>query len=84
METVVATQGADITQGTQLKGYGDSVEYNIATGQIVLKGTSAKEAEVRRGLEFVRGCMITVIPKGREEVLPCGDRSVTSTIKVQK
>jgi lipopolysaccharide export system protein LptA len=84
MERLLATEGADITQGTQWKGYGDSVDYNLATGQVVLKGTSAKEAEVRRGPEFVRGCVITVIPKGREEVLPCGDRSVTSTIKIQK
>jgi hypothetical protein len=61
------------------------VKYNLATGQIVLKGTIAKEAEVRRGVEFVRGCIITVIPKGSESVLPCGDGSVTSTtIKVQK
>jgi LPS export ABC transporter protein LptC len=84
METLVATKGADITKGTQWKGYGDSVEYNLATGKIVLQGTSAKEAELRRGVEFVRGCVITIMPKGGESVLPCSDRSVPLTIKVPK
>jgi LPS export ABC transporter protein LptC len=84
METLVATSGADITKGTQWKGSGDSVDYNVATGKIVLKGTSAKEAELRRGVESIRGCVITIIPKGGESVLPCSDRSVPFTIKVPK
>ena len=84
MERLIAIKGVDIAQGAQWKGHGDSVDYDVVTGDIVLKGSGDDEAEVRRGEEFSRGCTITVKLKGGERVDPCAGRSVTSKFKPQK
>jgi lipopolysaccharide export system protein LptA len=87
METLVATKGADVTQGAglrALKGHADRVNYNAATGDIVLTGTEAAEAEIRRGVDVVKGCIIQIQKSGGEQVTPCAGRSIKSSIEIKK
>jgi lipopolysaccharide export system protein LptA len=84
LETLVATKGADIKRGSGLKGHGERVEYNAATGDILLEGTSAKEAEVHRGEDVIKACSIQIRKNGGETITPCAGRSVTSTITPKK
>jgi lipopolysaccharide export system protein LptA len=84
LETLVATKGADITQGSSWKGHGERVDYDAATGDILLSGTNVAEAEVHRGEDVARGCSIRIQKNGGESVTPCAGRSVTSSIKTNK
>jgi LPS export ABC transporter protein LptC len=85
LDTIVATGKVEMTQGIQ-NGRGDRFEYNFATRESLLVGTNASEAEVHeRGTEqFVRGCSILMKADGSKSAKPCTDRSVTSSIKVNK
>jgi len=84
METLEATKGARIAQGTQRKGHGERVLYNAITGDILLTGTSAAEAEVRKGEDVVTGCRIEITKGGGEKATECPGGSVKSSITVKK
>ena len=80
LQTLEATKRAEITQGSGGKGHGERVHYDAVTGDIVLTGTEAAEAEIHRGEDVVRGCRIQIQKNGGEKVTPCAGRSITSTI----
>ncbi len=84
METLVATKGVDISQGTGRKGHGERVEYNAATGDILLAGSVSAEAEIHRGEDVVKGCSIQIRKSGGESATPCAGRSVTSSINIHR
>jgi lipopolysaccharide export system protein LptA len=84
MQTLEATKGARIVQGAERRGRGERVDYNAVTGDIVLTGTSAAEAEVHDGENVVTGCRIEITKAGGETVTECQGGSVKSTIKVKK
>lgn len=72
VETIIAREGVDLTQGVQ-KGRGDRLEYNVSTGDLLLIGTSAAEAEIREPDRFLKGCSIHLKPDGGKEVTSCKD-----------
>jgi len=84
MEDLVATMGANITQGSERKGHGERVDYNATTGDILLTGTNSAEAEVHKGEDIVKGCTIQITKSGGESVTPCAGRSVKSSIQTKK
>jgi lipopolysaccharide export system protein LptA len=83
VETIIAREGVNLTQGVR-KGRGDRLEYNVTTGDIVLMGTEASEAEVREPDKSVTGCSIHLKPDGGKDVKSCKDRSTTSSFPVKK
>lgn len=84
METLEATKGANIVQGSERKGRGDRVNYNALTGDIVLTGTSAVQAEVHRGEDVVTGCLIQIMKGKGEKVTECPGEKVKSSITIKK
>ena len=80
LETLEATKGADIAQGSDRKGRGERVHYDAATGDILVTGTSAAEAEIRKGPDVVTGCRIQIVKGGGETVTQCPGGSVKSSI----
>ena len=83
VETIIAREGVDLTQGLR-KGHGSRLEYNVTTGDLLLEGTEASQAEVREGLEkSVTGCSIHIKPDGGKDVKSCKDRSTTSSFPVK-
>lgn len=84
METLVAIGKVDVTQGDR-KGYGERLDYDAATGDMVLTGTSAAQAEIHRGEEVVRGCSIRITKNnGGGDATPCAGGSVKSEFKINK
>jgi len=83
MESLEATKGANIVQGSERKGRGDRVDYNALTGDIVLTGTSAAQAEVRRGADVVTGCVIQIMKGKGEKATECPGEKVKSSITIK-
>ena len=83
LDTIVAQQAVDLTQGAR-KGRGDRLEYNVATGDILLTGMPSAEAEVSEPDKFTKGCSIQIAADGGRTVKPCSNRSVTSSFPIKK
>jgi lipopolysaccharide export system protein LptA len=82
-DTIVATGGVQVTQGTR-KGNGQRLEYRVSTGETLLIGTAAAEAEVHESSgNSVKGCTIQIAADGRKNATQCANRSVTSEFKVK-
>jgi lipopolysaccharide export system protein LptA len=82
-DTIVATGGVQLTQGTR-KGSGQRLEYRVSTGETLLVGSAAAEAEVHESSgNSVKGCMIQIAADGRKNATQCANRSVTSEFKVR-
>ena len=84
MQTLEATKGARIVQGSERKGHGEQVLYNAVTGDILLTGTSAAEAEIHKGEDVVTGCRIEITKSGRDKVTECPGGKVKSSITIKK
>jgi hypothetical protein len=84
LEMIVAQGGPlDLTQGAR-KSRGDRLEYNVTTGDILLTGTPASEAEVSEPERTLKGCSIQIAADGGKTVKPCPDRSVESSFPIRK
>jgi LPS export ABC transporter protein LptC len=82
-ETIVATGGAHLTQGVRT-GNGERLEHNARTGETLLIGTPAAEAEVRESGKVFKGCRIQILADGSKTATQCAGRSVTSEIQVNR
>jgi hypothetical protein len=84
LETIVATGGVDMAQGTQ-KGRGTSMEYNVATGATRLMGTNASQAEVFGGTErSMKGCIIQIAADGTRTATNCANEKVITSVPMGK
>ena len=82
LQTVIATGAVDLTQGSR-RGRGERLEYNLTTGDILLMGTNASEAEVSEPDQSFKACTILIAADGSKKAMPCSDRGVTSSIKIK-
>jgi len=84
LEMIIAQGGpVDLTQGAR-KSRGDRLTYNVTTGDILLTGTPASEAQVSEPERTLKGCSIQIAADGDKSVKPCPDRGVESSFPVRK
>jgi lipopolysaccharide export system protein LptA len=84
LETIVATGAVDMVQGTQ-KGRGTFLEYNVATGEMRLMGTSVSPAEISGGSErSMKGCTIQIAADGKRTATNCANEQVITSVPMEK
>jgi lipopolysaccharide export system protein LptA len=82
VESITAREGVDLTQGVS-KGRGERLEYNVKTGDLLLIGTSAAQAEIREPDRSLIGCSIHLKPDGGKEATSCKDSKTTLSSPVK-
>jgi lipopolysaccharide export system protein LptA len=80
LDRILANGGVAFTQGLR-KGHGERLEYNITTGETLLLGTDASDAEISEGTTLLKGCSIQIFADGGRTATACSDRSVISSFK---
>jgi lipopolysaccharide export system protein LptA len=82
LDTIVASGAVDLTQRGR-KGRGERLVYNGTTGDILLIGTSASEAEISDPDRTWKACTIQIAADGSKTAMPCSDRGATFTSPIK-
>jgi LPS export ABC transporter protein LptC len=85
MENLVAMGKVTMNQKPARSGKGDRLDYNEITGEIILTGSDASQAELHDGESLLIGCQILMMRDSAvKSVTQCKNGSVKSTIDPNK
>ena len=76
---IIATGGVQMFQGKQ-SGRGTFMEYDVTSGAVLLKGTSASPAELSDEDRSFRGCSVQIDADGTRKATNCENGRVTTSI----